>query len=153
VNYSPAFRWTVGLLIPVTLAWKISVGADNPNEFTDRIADFLARRGFAVTSEEAMGGVGMWLIRASRGECRMFIVNRLGTGWTRQLMASHEEATDRNFIVFRGEIYDGDPTWLTASTDIYFRMLRRLGLGRSALVVGVAASPTCDAERLAWNEL
>jgi hypothetical protein len=148
VNYSPAFKWTVGLLIPLTLAWKISVGADNPNEFADRIVDFLARRGFAVTPEEGLG-----LIRATRGECRMFVVDRGGTGWSRQLVASSGEATDRNFIVFRGGIYEGDPTWLTAITSIYFRMLRRLGFGRSALVVGVAASPACDAERLAWNEL
>jgi hypothetical protein len=148
VNYSPAFKWTVGLLIPLTLAWKISVGADNPNEFTDRIVDFLARRGFAVTPEEGLG-----LIRATRGECRMFVVDREGTGWSRQLVASSGEASDRNFFAFRGEIYEGDPNWLTAITNIYFRMLRRLGLGRSALVVGVAAPPACDAERLAWNEL
>jgi hypothetical protein len=148
VNYSPAFKRTVGLLIPLTLAWKISVGADNPNEFTHRIEDFLARRGFAVTIEEGLG-----LIDATKGECRMFVVDRGGTDWSRQLVASRGEATDRNFIVFRGEIYEGDPTWLTAITSIYLRMLRRLGLGRSALVVGVAASPACDAERLAWNEL
>ena len=132
MNYSPAFRWTVGLLIPLTLAWKISVGADNPNEFTERIVDFLARRGFAVTPEEGLG-----LIRATRGECHMFVVDRGGTGWSRQLVASRGEVTDRNFIVFRGGTYEGDPTWLTAITSAYFRTLRRLGLGRSELVVGV----------------
>jgi hypothetical protein len=148
VNYSPAFKWTVGLLIPLTLAWKISLGADNPNEFTDRIMDFLERRGFVVTIEEGLG-----LIRATRGECRMLVVERGGTGWSRQLVASSGEAADRNFIVFRGVIYEGDPTWLTAITSIYFRMLRRLGFGRSALIVGVAAPPACDAKRLAWDEL
>jgi hypothetical protein len=153
VNYSLAFKWTVGLLIPLTLAWKILVGADNPNEFTDRIVDFLASRGFVATTEEVMGLPSFQLIRATKGECRMIFVDRMGTGWTRQLMESHADAEDRNFIVFRGEIYEGDPTWLTATTNIFFRTLRRLGFGRSALVVGVAASPACDAERMAWNEL
>ena len=151
MKYSPAFKWTVGLLIPLTLAWKISVGADNPNEFRDRIVDFLAPRGFAVTTEDVMALPR--LIHATRGECRMLFVDRLGTGWTRQLMESYGEATDRNFIIFRGKIYDGDPTWLTVTSGIYFRMLRRLGLGRSAMVVGATASPACDPERLAWNEL
>jgi hypothetical protein len=153
VTCSPAFRWTVGLLIPLTLAWKISVGADNPDEFTNRIVPFITHRGFAVTTEEAMGVSAMQLIRAENGECRMIFVDRLGTGWTRELMGSNAEATDRNFIVFRGQIYEGNPTWLMAIAVVYFRTLRRLGLGRSALVVGVAASPACDPERLAWNEL
>jgi len=93
------------------------------------------------------------LIRATKGECRMLFVDRLGTGWTRQLMASYGEAADRNFIIFRGKVYEGDPTWLTVTSNIYFRVLRTVGLGRSALVIGVAASPACDAERLTWNEL
>jgi hypothetical protein len=152
VNYSPAFKWTVGLLLPLTLAWKIAVGADNPNEFTDRIVEFLVHKGFdAVTTEEPMDG--MQVVRAIRGDCRMFVVERSGKGWTWQLMRTLGEPTDRHFIIFRGEIYEDEPTWLTAANDIYFRTLRRFGLGRLALVVGVAASPACDAERLTWNEL
>ncbi len=152
MKYSPAFKWTVGLLLPLTFAWKLAVGADNPNEFTDRIVDFLAQRGFeSVTSEEVVDGLP--LVRATKGECRIAVVERSGNGWTRQLMRSHGNASDRNFIIFRGRIYDDEPTLLTAANDIYFRTLRRLGWGRAALVLGVIASPACDVGRLAWIEL
>jgi hypothetical protein len=139
----------IALLLPVTLTWKLYAGADNPKEFTERTATFLARNGY----ETSMAAVGMEAVRATKGDCHMFVFDRLDSGWTRQLMGSLGEGTSRYFTVFRGRVIDGDPTWLTAMSTTYFRSLRRLGLGRSALVVGVTVSPTCQADRLRWTEL
>jgi hypothetical protein len=96
---------------------------------------------------------GMPVIGAAKGDCRLFVVDRLGTGWTRELMESLGGDTNRNVTIFRGEVYDGDPTWLMVVANIYFKNLRRLGLGRSAMVLGVASSPACDGEPLRWTEL
>jgi hypothetical protein len=141
----------IGLLLPVTLAWKVYAGVDNPKEFTERTATFLARIGYETSIADAIAG--MEAVRASKGDCHMFVVDRLDSGWTRQLMGSLGEGTSRYFTVFRGRVFDGDPTWLTALSITYFRNLRRLGWGRSALVVGVTASPTCEPDLLSWAEL
>ena len=152
MSYSPAFKCFVGLLLPLTFAWKLAAGPDDPNEFPKTIAQFLKFREFEeVKTEEVMGG--MWAVRAHRGDCRLFVVEVSSKGWTRELIRTFAQASDRLFIVFHGSIYEYDPTWLTVANDIYLRALRKLGLARSTLIVGVAAAPSCAAERLPWNEL
>jgi hypothetical protein len=153
VKFSPAFKWTIALLLPVTLTWKLYAGADNPKEFIERTSTFLARSGYETSIADIIPAVGMEAVRATKGDCHMFVVDRLGIGWTRQLMGLLTEDTSRYFTVFRGRVFDGDPTWLTAAAVTYFRGLRRLGFGRSALVVGITASPTCEADLLRWAEL
>jgi hypothetical protein len=152
VNYSPGFRWLVGLLLPLTLLLKFAVGAEDPGEFNARIANFLAERGFkSVTIEEVTSGIQ--LVRANSGECRLFVVDVSGKGWTKELIRNLSGTDDRIFTVFRGAVYEQAPTWLTATNDLYFRILQKLGLARAGLVIGVSASPVCNAERLPWNEV
>ena len=152
MSYSPAFKWFIGLLLPLTLAWKLAAGPDDPNESPKTIAQFLRLREFEeVTTEEVMGG--MWVVRAHRGECRLLVVEVSSKGWTRELIGTFAKASDRLFIVFRGSVYEYVSTWRTVTNDIYARVLRKLGLARTTLMVGVAASPICAAERLPWNEL
>ena len=108
VNYSPAFKWFIGSLLPLTLLLKFPVGAEDPGEFTTRIANFLSERGFkAVTIEETLG---TQVVRANSGECRMFVVNMSGKGWTRELISKISGTDDRIFIVFRGAVYEQAPT-------------------------------------------
>ena len=100
VNYSPGFRWLVGLLLPLTLLFKFTVGAEAPGEFNARIANFLAERGFkSVTIEEVTSGIQ--LVRANSGECRLFVVDVSGKGWTKELIRSLSGTDDRIFTVFR----------------------------------------------------
>jgi hypothetical protein len=152
VNYSPAFKWLIALLLPLTLFLKLAVGADHPDEFTVRIAHFLAERGFEkLTIEEVMSGLQM--VRAENGKCRMSVVDMSGKGWTRQLLDNLRDKDDRVFFVFRGAIYERAPTWLTATNDLYFRTLQKLGLARAALLIGVTASPVCNADQLPWRKV
>jgi hypothetical protein len=141
----------LGLLLPPTLAWKLYIGVENPNEFTERTLAFLTRSGFEARIVDEM--LGMQVVSAIKGDCHMFVADRAGTGWTRQLIDSLGEDTKRNFIVFRGGVYNGDPTWLLVIATICLKNLRRLGLARSAIVAGVAASPGCDSEPVMWTEL
>jgi len=152
VNYSPAFKWLIALLLPLTLFFKFAVGADHPGEFTVRIANFLSERGFEkLTIEEVTSGLQM--VRAENGKCRIRVVDMSGQGWTRQLIDNLRDKDDRVFFVFRGAIYERAPTWLTAADDLYFRALQKLGLAHAALLIGVAASPVCNADQLPWKEV
>jgi hypothetical protein len=152
VSCSPAFKWFVGLLLPLTLVWKLAAGPDDPREVPKTIAQLLRQREFEnVKTEEVMGG--MWVVRAYRGECRLFVVELSSKGWTRELIRTFAESSDRLFIVLQGSVYEYDSTWRTAANDVYFRVLRKLGLARPTPILGVAASPICAVERLPWNEL
>jgi hypothetical protein len=139
------------LLLPLSLVWKLYAGADDPDEFTKRAFSFLGRSGYEVSITNVMAVGSMQAVRAAKGDCLMFVVNR-GSGWTHQLMGALGEDTSRYFTVFRGRIFDGDPAWPTAVANIYFRGLRRLGLTRSTSVIGVTASEGCDLELLAWTD-
>jgi hypothetical protein len=153
VSYSPAFKWFVGLLLPLTFAWKLAAGPGDPNETSAALAQFLIQHDFQnVKTEEMMDG--MWAIRAHKGECRLFVVEAgAGKGWTRDLIGVFTDPSDQLFIVSHGSVYDYDSTWLTDTHDTYFAVLRKIGLARPAPVLGVAASPTCAGKRLPWNEL
>jgi hypothetical protein len=62
--------------------------------------------------------------------------------------------TERQFTVFRGNIYPEQPTWLTLTDHWWSKSLRKLGLARrEALIIAVSVTESCDAERLPWNEL
>jgi hypothetical protein len=150
VNYSPAFRWLVVMLLPITLLLKIPVGAEDSGEFATRIANFLTERGFkTVTFEELLSTP---VVRANSGECRMFVVNMLSKRWTRELISKVSGTDDRIFTVFRGAVYEQAPTLQIAINNQYFKILRQLRLSRAQLVIGVSASSICHADELPWNE-
>jgi hypothetical protein len=141
----------ISLLLPPTLAWKLSVGAGNPNEFMERTLAFLMRSGYEVKIMDVMNG--MQIMDAVKGDCRMFVADRSDPGWTRQLMESLGGDTSRNFTIFGGKVYRGEPTWRVMVNTIYFKNLRRLGLTRFQTMAEVAASPGCDADLLTWTGL
>ena len=41
VNYSPAFRWSLALLLPLTLVWKLAAAPDTSLELKDELVEFL----------------------------------------------------------------------------------------------------------------
>ncbi len=143
----------MGLLLPLTLAWKLAVGPGDQNEYAKALAQFLRQRAFdAVKMEPVMDD--MWVVRAHKGECDLFAVELVSSkGWTRDLIRTFAGSSDDVFIVSRGSVYDYDSTWLAVTDEIYSRVLRKIGLVRAAPVLGVAATPKCAARRLPWNEL
>ena len=151
MSYSPALRWFIALLLPLTLAWKLTVGLDDSNELKNRIVDFLVQHQFdVVVTEEVVEG--MPTIRAASEACRMLISKTTPSGWRRHMISELATATDRIFIVFRGRVYTEQPTWLTLVIHLWSRFLRKLGLVRNTTpVIAVIARALCDAESLPWQ--
>src|SRR5947209_8347654 len=79
MSSSPVFKLSIALLLPLTLAWKLSVRPADPAELAQRdraaqlrIAEFLTRQHFSVTVADSMPE-GQPSIRASAGACRLLI--------------------------------------------------------------------------------
>jgi hypothetical protein len=151
VNFSPAFKWFIILLIPLTLGWKLAEGEQTPHESKINIVEFLSRQKFDITKRIV---AGMPVIDATAGACRMIVVEAAPDGWMRDFIHHILDSTEHQFTVFRGNIYTEQPTWLTLTDHWWSKSLRKLGLARSdAPVITVSATESCDAERLPWDEL
>ena len=153
MSYSPALKWFVALLLPMTLAWKLTLGLEDPNELKKRIVEFLVQHHFDVAiSEEIVED--MPAIQASREGCRMLVWKTSPNGWRQVMISELTAATDQTFVVFRGIVYTNQPTWLTLTTHLWSRFLRKLGLRHDTIpVIAVKASANCDVESLPWQKL
>jgi hypothetical protein len=153
MNCSPALKWSIALLLPLTLGWKVTVRPDNPRELNDSLLEFLARHQFdVIVTEDNMGQSPA--VEATAGACRMLVGKISSDGYTWQLAHRFAAPTDHVFVVFDGRVYSTQPTSLTAASDLWSRFLRETGLVRhQTSVIAVVASATCDAERLPWDEL
>jgi hypothetical protein len=146
------------VLLPLTLGWKLAVRPGGTSVLSERevqrsAADFLARQRFAVAAvpnpEE-----GQPMLRAEAGLCRIIVVHSPSLGWDRDLVRRHATADDQVFVVFRGRIFDEQPTFLTVSNFLWARLRIELGLDAQASpVFAVVATKSCAAERLPWDEL
>jgi len=153
VSYSPALKWFVALLLPVTLAWKLTVGLADSNELKEKIVEFLVQHQYNDSiSEEIVED--MPAIRASKEACRMLILKSSSNGWRRHMISELTAPTDQVFIVFRGMVYTEQPVWMTLVTDLWSRILLKFGLRRHTTpVIAVIAPPICEVNRLPWYEL
>jgi hypothetical protein len=150
---SPALKWFIALLLPVTLGWKLTVHPDDPSELNDSLVEFFARHHFDVlVTEDNMGQSPV--IQATAGACRLLAGKISSDGDNSQLPHRFATPTDDIFVVFRGRVYPAQPTSLTAVSDLWSRFLRETGLVRhQTSVIAIVASTTCDAEQLPWYEL
>ena len=155
MSFSPALKWLLALLLPLTFAWKLTGEVDDTGEIRSKIAAFLLDHRFAVAEAKPELG-GMLVVRATAGACRMLVIRASADGWDRDMIRDNfGNAADRVFIVFRGKVRTDQPNnWLIVAGRLQSRILHRLGLAPhvSAALVVVASSP-CDAERLPWDHL
>jgi hypothetical protein len=158
VSYSPALKWFLLALLPLTLGLKLAVwpgGDAAQNEERSAqfwVAEFLLRQHFTVATSELVQGRPT--IQAIAGGCRILVTEIPAIGWTRDVFRSHATASDDVFFVFRGEVYRDHPTWLIVPNSLWARFRRELGFEvHSSAVFGVIAAQSCDAERLPWKEL
>ena len=153
-------RWSVALLLPLTLGWKLTVRPADPHELAQRekatqlrVAEFLTRNRFSVAVSDQVEE-GKPSIRATAGPCRLLVANSTAMGWDRDLIRRNATDTDRVFVVFRGKVYPDQPTWLTVSDFLWARFRRELGFrAEAAPILAVIATTSCDAEQLPWDEL
>jgi hypothetical protein len=154
VNYSPAFKWFIALLLPITIVWKLTAAPyASSYELKDKLVEFLVHHQFDVVVLEEQYDY-MPVISASAGRCRMLIMKVSADGWQRDLVRARAQATGRAFFVFRGKVYPDQPIWLTAAAHLWSRGLQKLGLRSHIIpVIAVIAPELCGAERLPWDEL
>jgi hypothetical protein len=153
VKFSRALKFSLILLLPLTLAWKLAVALkpSDSAESTNTIVAFLARHQFSVdTGKEMLNGLSVITAR-SRG-CRLLVIRISPLGLSTDEVERLATDDDRTFVVFRGGIYSKQPVFLTTVNYLWFTSLRRLGLvSQIPLVLAVISS--CDTEQLPWDTL
>jgi hypothetical protein len=153
VNFSPVLKWVVPLLLLISLGWKSAIRIDYSSNLEDKIRSFLGRNHFFVTVSEEMIRDHR-TFRASKPACQMLVTEISHRGWERDAINGRATVLEQVFIVFGGKIYAEQPTWLTASDFLWYKLLSELGLKvRPTPLLAVIATKTCDAERLPWYEL
>jgi hypothetical protein len=154
VKLSPAFKWFLVFLLPLTIACKFTFRKDDiPARLKEGIINFLTdqRFAFADTKQEFNG---MAIIRASAEPCRLLIMRASPDGWTDDVIHNQAAPNDRVYIVFRGELYADKVTWGILISYLQSELLYRLGLvPHVRAVIAVVAAPACNADRLPWDEL
>jgi hypothetical protein len=151
VTHSSALKWSVIVLLPLTIGWKLAVRPENPVEIQNAIVEFLTKQQFDVSvTDEGMEYMGVIEARSRSCQLRVARVSPLGH---EAVLVRHASATsDRTFYVFRGTVYPEQPVRLTVASYLWFRFLRELGLvARVPSVLAVVTS--CDAEQLPWSAL
>jgi hypothetical protein len=155
VSCSPALKWLIILLLPVTLGWKLVArqgGANEPHENPQvRVAEFLVRQHFTVIGPTNTGDS---MVRAAAGPCQIAVTQSDTIGWRSSEIRSRATSEHLVFFVVGGKVYAEQPTWLTVSRYLWFRFQRELGFKVQAMpVFAVIAGKSCDAERLPWAQL
>ncbi len=147
-------RCLIILLFPVCLGLKLVAGAEPPHQMTDRMVDFLKRHQFEVVVTDKMNWNHFPLMQVSAGACRMVIAEESADGWNSDIIRDMAKTMDHLFIVYRGEIYDRRPGWVTLTHYWLSRYLNQLGLASHEMpVIAVAETASCNGERLPWADL
>ena len=153
MNFSPVLKWILLLLLLISLGWKSAIRIDYSSNLEEKIHGFLVRNHFIVTVSEEMIRDHR-TFRATKAACRMLVTEISHRGWESDTIKSRATVGEQVFIVFGGKIYAEQPTWLTASNFLWYKLLSELGLKvRPTPLLAVIATKSCDAERLPWYEL
>jgi hypothetical protein len=151
VKCSPALKWFLALLLPLTLGWKLALRPSDPTELKDAIAEFLTQNHFnVVVTGEAIND--MYVIEASSAGCRVLVAKILALRDSIDQVQHLARPNDRTFIVFGGMTYDKQPVFLTIVNYLWFRFLVSLGLASHIPPVFAVVS-SCDVEQLPWSAL
>ena len=153
MNSSSTFKWMLAIALVLSVAWKAAIRSGVENDDKEHLVDFLKRNHFEVSpAEQIVNDVSM--IRAQTASCSLKIVQLAPNGSNRDLFRSLAAGADRAFVVFRGKVYAQQPILWTVLDDFWVRHLRELGVTtHSTPVIAVAATSSCDAERIPWNKL
>jgi len=161
VNFSPALRWFVALLLALMLGLKWagsnvapSLTGQSEGQLGERsVSEFLVRNHFRIIESREVV-FGMQLLVADAPFCQLKIALGSSRGWHRDIIQNLVAGSANTFVVFGGQIYREQPMWLTVSDFLWARFL--IGLGFKANftpVITVIEGANCNAEGLPWKEL
>jgi hypothetical protein len=143
------FNWLVIVLLALSIAWKVAVKPEDPNEVQAAIQNFLVQQHFDISvSGESLEYTAV--IDARAHGCHLRVIRISPLGHEVNLVRKANASDDQIFYVFRGVVYREQPVGLTLANYLWFRFLRELGLvTRVPPVLAVVTS--CVAEQLPWN--
>lgn len=151
MTYPPLLKWWLILMLPLTIAWKVAVKADDPADIQNAIVEFLTVQNFSVRiSDDGMEYMG--IIQATSPSCELRVVRISPLGHEAELVRRVTAAGDRTFYLFRGRIYQEQPVRVTVMNYLWYRFLQELGVARRVPPV-LAVMSSCDAEHLPWSTL
>jgi hypothetical protein len=158
VKYSRAFKVLLACALVLSLGWKLFLRPAASDDASvrsaqSRLAEFLSRQHYSVTLAERAAD-GQPSIIASTGACRILAVRSPAMGTDRDLVRRLASPSDGIFILYKGKIYDEQPTFRTVADFLWARMLREVGIGVQQQPVFAIISPqSCNSRRLPWDEL
>jgi hypothetical protein len=155
-SFSPGLKWLIAVILPLTLAWKLTVAADTNDHLEHDIIVFLTRQGFHAVATEDMSteDVNLPGIQAVSGACQIRVMRVSYDGANRDMVRNLVAANDRLIFIHRGKAYREQPVLLTVLDQIWTRSLRKMGLAdHDPPVLAVVAPAQCDAEKLPWEQL
>ena len=152
-------KWALLLVVlAVSLGWKLGVRPGNPPDTDGRalqmqVAEFLRQQRLIVSTADRFEE-GQPSVRAGAGPCRLLVIRSPAIGWDRDLIRRHAEPGDDVFVVYRGRIFQEQPTFRTVLDFLWARLLRELGLNaHSVPILAIIASKDCQAAEMPWNDL
>ena len=107
MKFSPAIKWCLVLLLPLTLGWKLAVAlrTDDPAERAVAIVEFLTGHQFnAVSKDETRGG--LQIVEASSNECHLLVarISPLGDSADQVQSLASQDRSDNYRISWLGFI-------------------------------------------------
>jgi hypothetical protein len=149
VSFSPILKWLIAIFLPLTLAWKLSVKADGNDHLEEDVIAFLTSQEFKAAKD-----TNSRIILAVNGSCRMHVMVVFNNGADRDMMRSLVGSDENLIFVHQGKVYQEQPILLGVSTELWVRVLRKMGLtDRREFVLAVVTQRQCDADRLPWDQL
>lgn len=151
MTFSPAIKWWLIVMLPLTIAWKVAIAPEDPDDVQNAIVEFLTAHNFAVRiSDDGMEYMG--IIHATSPSCELRVARISPLGHEAKLVRQVTAAGDHTFYLFRGRVYQEQPVGLTVMNYLWYRFLHELGVARRVPPV-LAVMSSCDAKRLPWSAL
>jgi hypothetical protein len=153
VSSSGLLRWSVGVILFLSIAWKIAIPPDDQNDLKEALVEFFERNHFnVVVTEEAVNYTP--IIQANTASCHLQIARLTPDGSNSDLIRRLTMGKEDFYVVFRGRVYAKQPILWTVLSYLWSRSLREIGLIRHITpVLAIAANSSCDIEQLPWQDL
>ena len=152
MSSSDLLKWSVGVILLLSIAWKIAIPPDDQNDLKEALIEFFERNHFNVVVTEQVVNYTP-IIHANTASCHLQIARLTPDGSNQDLIRDLSMDKERVSVIFRGRVYDKQPILLTALSYLWSRALREVGLiGHITPVLAVAANSSCNIEQLPWQE-
>ena len=94
------------------------------------------------------------LLEATSGSCRILVALAAPQGWHKDAIRQLAKPSDQVSYAFEGTLYADQPVWRTWTNFYWSWLLRSAGIILpNEPILGLVASPSCDLERIHWQNV